>query len=261
MHPFLLPGVPSYVVFLVLAFSVGYLDALRRAEDRGIERKIVERTYLAFLFGALAGARLFHVVFEDASYYATAPSRVLAFWQGGFSLWGGAVGGIGAACLAARGLGASRRALLDLYAPSLLLGVAIGRIGCFLAGCCFGLPTSVPWAVTFVHPATFVDFPETPLHPTQLYESAGALVLSVALRFVEGAPGKRFALALAGYGLLRFVVEFFRGDVARGFVVEDLLSIPQACALLAAATATLLALKKGHTPLGAQKSRSKTTPG
>ena len=238
MHPFLF-GFPSYVVFLVLAFSVGYLDALRRAEAAGIERKVVERTYLAFLFGALAGARLFHVAFEDSSYYLSAMSRVLAFWQGGFSLWGGAIGGLLAATGVARWMGAPGRRLLDLYAPSLLLGVALGRVGCFLAGCCFGLPTGMPWGIAFDHPATFVDFPETPLHPTQLYEAVGALVLSIAVRFV---PRERFAAALVGYAALRFVVEFYRGDIARGFVIDDVLSLPQLCAILALAAALTLAI-------------------
>lgn len=242
MHPFLAPGISSYVVFLVLAFSVGYFDALRRAEASGLERKIVERTYLAFLFGALAGARLFHVFLESPEYYAEAPHRTLAFWQGGFSLWGGAMGGLAAVSVVARKLGASRLVVFDLFAPSMLLGVAIGRIGCLLAGCCFGLPTSMPWAVVFDHPATFVDFPETPLHPTQIYEALGALVLSIALRFVEAGPGKRFALALAGYGGLRFVVEIFRGDVARGFVVPDLLSLPQLFAIAAGIGAVWIAV-------------------
>jgi phosphatidylglycerol:prolipoprotein diacylglycerol transferase len=246
--PFLLSGVSSYLVFLVLAFSVGYLDGLRRARRAGFETRTAERAYLAFLFGALAGARLFHVLFELPDYYATAPHRVLAFWQGGFSLWGGAAIGLVALLLACRALRVSARALLDAWAPSMLLGVAIGRVGCLLAGCCFGLPTTMPWGIVFAHPDTFVDFPEVPLHPTQAYEAVAALGLAIALRFLDGPPGRRFAVALASYATVRFVVEFFRGDVARGYLIDDRLSVPQLFCLVAAVVAVCIARRGSASP-------------
>jgi phosphatidylglycerol:prolipoprotein diacylglycerol transferase len=119
----------------------------------------------------------------------------------------------------------------------MLLGIAIGRVGCLLAGCCFGLPTTMPWGIVFAHPDTFVDFPEVPLHPTQAYEAVAALGLAIALRFLDGPPGRRFAVTLASYATVRFVVEFFRGDVARGYLIDDRLSVPQLFCLVAAVVA------------------------
>ena len=113
----------------------------------------------------------------------------------------------------------------DLFAPGIALGYMVGRLGCLMAGCCYGKPTDVPWAVTFTDPAANFNV-GTPLnvalHPTQLYESGAGLVILVALLLLERRPGHfagrtfwSFALL---YGVLRFIIEFFRGDAARAGV-------------------------------------------
>jgi phosphatidylglycerol:prolipoprotein diacylglycerol transferase len=126
----------------------------------------------------------------------------------------------------------------DLCGPAIALGQAIGRIGCFMAGDDYGRPTRLPWAVTFTDPdaARVGGAPlGVPLHPVQLYESVVCLVLFVLL--VRLSRRKRFdgEVILAytfAYAVARFVLEFFRGDADRGFVLGGLLSTSQFIALM-----------------------------
>jgi phosphatidylglycerol:prolipoprotein diacylglycerol transferase len=135
---------------------------------------------------------------------------------------------------------------LDALAPGLALGQAIGRIGCLSAGCCYGTRCDLPWAVTFhdpwakIHLYTPID---TPLHPTQIYESLMMSVIFLALIWI--APNKRFHGQLAvlyslAYAAGRFGIERFRGDVARGTMLGGWLSTSQAIAIVVAVAVVAL---------------------
>jgi phosphatidylglycerol:prolipoprotein diacylglycerol transferase len=107
----------------------------------------------------------------------------------------------------------------DVFAPGIALGHVVGRLGCLFAGCCYGKPTSVPWAITFTDPfaATNVGTPlNVPLHPTQLYEAgAEALILLVLLATEKRGrpfPGRTFWLYILLYSISRYVIEIYRGD-------------------------------------------------
>ena len=120
----------------------------------------------------------------------------------------------------------------DVFAPGIALGHVVGRLGCLMAGCCFGRPTSVPWAITFRDPAALANVGTplgVPLHPTQLYEAgAEALILVFLLAFERRGrpfPGRTFWSYMLLYGVSRFVIEFYRGD-SRGMVF-DVLSTSQ----------------------------------
>jgi phosphatidylglycerol:prolipoprotein diacylglycerol transferase len=150
----------------------------------------------------------------------------------------------------------------DVFAPGIALGHVIGRFGCFFAGCCFGKPTSLPWAITFTDPfaAANVGTPlNVPLHPTQLYE-AGAEFLILALLLSTERLGRRFAgrtfwLYMLLYAVSRFVIEFFRGD-ERGAV--GVLSTSQFISVLLAplAVVMLVYLARGAAP-APQRARKK----
>jgi phosphatidylglycerol:prolipoprotein diacylglycerol transferase len=179
--------------------------------------------------GAGAAPRALLTVVSDCT-------RILHVWEGGLVFYGGIAGTALVAVFYARRERWSFWTLGDVFAPGLALGHAIGRVGCFAAGCCFGKSSTGAWGVAF--PPQSLAFEElaslgllapgataTPrLHPTQLYEAAGeALICAVLLLARPSLRARPGALALLYGGLyagLRFVVELFRGDVARRFVVE-----------------------------------------
>ncbi|HET8646569.1 MAG TPA: prolipoprotein diacylglyceryl transferase, partial [Vicinamibacteria bacterium] len=134
----------------------------------------------------------------------------------------------------------------DALAPAVVLGQSIGRLGCFAAGCCFGRPASVPWAVTFRDPyaTRAVGTPlDIPLHPTQLYESLSVTLLFLGLLWL--ARRKRFhgqvaLVYLFAYAALRFAIEFYRGDASRGTVLGGWVSTSQFIAILVALAAAVM---------------------
>jgi phosphatidylglycerol:prolipoprotein diacylglycerol transferase len=112
----------------------------------------------------------------------------------------------------------------DVFAPGIALGHVIGRLGCLFAGCCFGRPTDVPWAITFHNEfaARNVGTPlGIPIHPTQLYEVGAELLILIVLLATERKgrpfPGRTFWGYMLLYGISRFTIEFYRND-PRGMV-------------------------------------------
>ncbi len=105
---------------------------------------------------------------------------------------------------------------LDVLSPSAALYIVLARLGCFFNGCCHGKPAwNLPWAVSFSPYAADTLYPGIPVHPTQLYEAAGCLLIFALLMFLYRRPawrGRLIGVFLASYGLIRFVIEFYRGD-------------------------------------------------
>ncbi len=237
MYPYLLESllgesviIPTYGLALALAFTLGYLEAIRRSFKQGVDPKHMERLFLIVIVGSLFGARLFHAAFEEFAYYRDNPARLIAVWEGGFTFYGGLFVSMGLVFGYTRWKRLSFKAILDILTPSVLLGLSIGRIGCFLAGCCWGTTTAMPWGVEYWHRHTLSAIKYVPVHPVQLYESVGCLLLFIlTLRVFRTKPaeGSIFFLGLGGYACLRFVVEFFRGDEYRGFVLNGSLSFAQ----------------------------------
>jgi phosphatidylglycerol:prolipoprotein diacylglycerol transferase len=121
----------------------------------------------------------------------------------------------------------------DVFAPGIALGHVVGRLGCLFAGCCFGKPTDVPWAITFTDTFanTNVGTPlNVPLHPTQLYEAGAEGLILILLLATETRgkrfPGRTFWLYMLLYAVSRYVIEIYRGDLGRGTVL-DLFSTSQ----------------------------------
>ncbi|MBM4392673.1 MAG: prolipoprotein diacylglyceryl transferase [Deltaproteobacteria bacterium] len=152
--------------------------------------------------------------------------------DGGMVYYGGFVAsllGIAGFCKL-RGL--SPLAMLDLLSPWLPVGLALGRVGCLGAGCCYGGPSSLPWAVTFPEGSRIAP-PGVPLHPTQIYESIYCLFIAAFLYFRPRAfTGQRFALLLLTYPVARLLNELLRGDPARGYVIGGLVTNAQATSML-----------------------------
>ncbi len=237
MYPNLFEGwigdkilISTYGVLLAMAFTVAYLEAIRRALSAKENPKHIERIFLICVVASLFGARLFHILFEEFAYYRENPRQILAIWEGGFVFYGGMLTSLAGVYLYTRFQRLSFLHFLDLITPPVLLGLAIGRIGCLAAGCCWGKTTSLPWGITFSHPHSLSAIRYVPVHPVQIYESVGALMIFWALlrRGRKKAPeGTLFLIGLGCYAALRFVVEFFRGDEYRGFLMGGRISLAQ----------------------------------
>jgi phosphatidylglycerol:prolipoprotein diacylglycerol transferase len=145
----------------------------------------------------------------------------------------------------------------DVFAPGLALGHALGRLGCFAAGCCYGRETHVPWAVTFHNPlaAEIVGTPlNVPLHPTQLYEMIVELANCVFLVWLikrKKFEGEILGTYLILYGVARYFIEFFRGDPGRGQFI-GFMTTTQAISLLLVIGGGLLWMRRAPLPPAAE---------
>jgi phosphatidylglycerol:prolipoprotein diacylglycerol transferase len=218
--------VPAYFALFVIGFLAATWYGRREGERRGLDGPSVVDLALVALVLGLVGARAMAVLTDgklmDFVHLCTDPSRVrgrpprdclaaLKFWQGGLTFYGGLLLAIPGVLWFARRRRMPLATVADVGAPAVMLGLAIGKLGCFLEGCCYGAPTDGPLGVRFPGHTGAV-------HPTQLYESAGALALFALLhglrRRVRG-DGELFGWMCALYGAWRAAIELLRGD-ARG---------------------------------------------
>src|SRR3984885_11644807 len=208
-------SLPTYGVLVAAAFLVALAMASHFAKQRGINgEKVVNLGVYCALMGML-GAKVLMIALDPE--FRTHPGEIfsLATLQSAGIFFGGLVLAVIFAIFYMRQQGLPVLGTSDLFAPGLAIGHGIGRLGCFAAGCCWGKPTHLPWAVTFTNPdAQSVGVPlGVPLHPTQLYESFSEFVIC-GLLFVLAKrahkPGSIIGSYLALYGIVRFLVEFLR---------------------------------------------------
>ncbi len=230
----------SYGLLLALAFLAALNVAARLVRKDYIPSSRVWDIGFVIVLSAIVGSKLLLLVTEPGGYLAR-PSRLLSlqFWQAAGVFYGGLAGAVaGSALYAWRHADFPFWRFTDSAAPAIALGQSIGRLGCFSAGCCWGQPADLPWAIAFTSEYAHrnVGVPlHVPLHPVQLYESAAALLLCLGLIFVHRRRqfvGQVFCLYLLGYAILRFIMEFYRGDLDRGVVLGGLLSTSQFISLL-----------------------------
>ena len=227
MHPILfeIGGFPVYTygVLLAAAYLLGLQFALVRARARGLDANRVMDLGIWIIISALIGAKLLLVI-VDFDTFRQDPGQLVTLMRSGGVFYGGLIAAVVVAIWYLRRHRMPVWTVTDAFAPGIALGHVIGRMGCFFAGCCFGRPTDVPWAVTFTnqYAAENVGTPlNIPIHPTQLYEAGAELLILGVLLFTERKgrpfPGRTFWGYLLLYGITRFVIEFYRGD-PRGMI-------------------------------------------
>lgn len=214
----------SYRVCLTIAFLVCTFMAVREVERRNEPFSVSPVGGIWGFFGALIGARAFFILQYGSVWELW---QAVLIWQGGLVYYGGLLGGTAAMIAYLLWNRVPVLAAFDVFAPFLALGQAITRIGCFLNGCCYGIPTHLPWGVRFpsgsvahedhaVQGLIDASAPCTvPLHPAQLYMAAGLVAIFLALKWTlarKTRAGQVVCAYLISYGVLRFVVEFMRGD-------------------------------------------------
>jgi phosphatidylglycerol:prolipoprotein diacylglycerol transferase len=218
-------------IFSMLALVAGVWIGLWHAKLLAIDVDTMVSGLGWVILGAVIGARLFHVL-DHIPYYAQHPLEIVAVWQGGIAVYGGFVGGVLAGVVAAWRLGLPIWRCLDAAAPAMLVGQAIGRIGCLINGDAWGGPTGCPCGVVYWHEHALLP-PEllgVPTHPYPLYEIVGvAFVLALVwLAIRRGSrPGATFLLATIGYAALRFALTFVRQEpiVALGLQEAQLVAL------------------------------------
>ena len=243
----------TYGVLLAAAYLGGLQLAMRRARQRGLEQTRVLDLGIYIIISALVGAKLLLVVIDFRS-FANDPRALLDLLRSGGVFYGGLIVAVTVALLYIRRVGLPLWTTCDVFAPGIAFGHVVGRLGCFFAGCCYGKPTSVPWAITFTNPAAAANVGtplNIPLHPTQLYEAGAEALILILLLATEGR-GRRFAgrtfwLYMLLYAMSRYIIEIFRGD-PRGTVLIFSTSQFVSVILIPLALAMLIYLGRRESP-------------
>jgi phosphatidylglycerol:prolipoprotein diacylglycerol transferase len=222
MYPRLLELGPitiyTYGVLLAAAYLLGLKFAMVRAKKRKLDQTRVLDLGIYIIIAALVGAKLLLLI-TDFKTYTSDPHQLLNLAREGGVFYGGLILAVVVALWYIRRVGLPLWTTCDVFAPGIALGHIIGRFGCFFAGCCYGKPTAVPWAITFRDPFAGLNSGtplDVPLHPTQLYEAgAEALILGFLLATESKGrrfPGRTFWVYILLYAVSRFIIEYFRDD-------------------------------------------------
>jgi phosphatidylglycerol:prolipoprotein diacylglycerol transferase len=227
MYPILLDlggfSIKTYGFLIALGFALGLLLASREAKRVGLSVQAIGDLAFYILLGAIIGARLYFIL-TNLDYFTRHPLDMLKIWQGGLTFFGGFIAAVILCVWMIRRHRLPVWKTLDVFAPSLALGVFFGRLGCLAAGCCYGRQCALPWAVTFTHPETLART-GVPLHPTQIYSALAALITFVilyVLRRHKSFDGQLALLWILCYSCARVVIEQFRGDVRGGMLTDNI---------------------------------------
>ncbi|PKL52031.1 MAG: prolipoprotein diacylglyceryl transferase [Nitrospira bacterium HGW-Nitrospira-1] len=237
----------TYGFLVAIGFLVALMLAVREAKRKDIPNESITDVGFYALLSGIIGARLFFIL-TNWQRYMEHPIDMVKIWEGGLVFYGGMLFALPTVIWFAKKRGLPLWRTADVWAPSIAIGHAIGRLGCFCAGCCHGRPAEgLPWAVTFTNPDSLAII-GTPLHPTQLYESAAEFLnflILITLRRRQSFNGQLFWMYILNYSIIRSVVEIFRGDAIRGFLFPGL-SWSQAISVVMFVTAVsfLVVLKR-----------------
>jgi phosphatidylglycerol:prolipoprotein diacylglycerol transferase len=271
VHPILIHAgvftVYSYGVLVATGVLLSLWYARVQAPRAGIDPDQVWNLGIYMVLSAIVIAKVWYVL-SDLGYYRDHPGDIFGWstLQSGGTFYGGVVGAVGFALVYMWVQKIPALPLFDTYAFALPLGHSIGRVGCFMAGCCYGKPTTLPWGVTFTSEAAerLVGTPlDIPLHPTQLYEATVELLNFLILIWLgrrQTFRGQIIGTYLLLYGVERGTIEFFRGDPGRTMMFHNSVSLMQLVSVALICTGTALWWRglSNRAPLGApQVSRAR----
>jgi phosphatidylglycerol:prolipoprotein diacylglycerol transferase len=217
MFPILLKlgplSIHAYGFFIAVAFMAGILLSYYYVKKEGLNTDIILELAIYGLIAAIVGSRLFYVI-GQWDVYRDHPLEIIMVQNGGLVFLGGLLLAILATIVYARIKNIPLLKLLDVCSPVVSLGYAIARVGCFLNGCCFGIPTKLPWGINFPPDSlSYFYFPGEKLHPTQIYSLLAMLAVFGILGWMyerKRFDGQIFFWWMILYSVYRFAVEFFR---------------------------------------------------
>jgi phosphatidylglycerol:prolipoprotein diacylglycerol transferase len=236
MHPILFDfgnfTIYTYGFMIAVGVVAGvFYMAKRGKREVGLTFDQANNLFLFIFLAALVGGKVF-LFFENPSYYLDNPRKLIA--GSGFVFYGSFLFAVPTMLWYFKKHKLPTYKMLDIMAITTCLVHMFGRVGCFFAGCCYGKPTEGFLSVVFTDPACQAKPLDTPLFPTQLMEAGYILLVMLVLLYMRSRRkfyGQLFLLYLLLYAAGRFGLEYFRGDIARGFVIKDVLSNSQLIAI------------------------------
>ena len=221
----------TYGLMVALAFLFGMLWVRYEAKRLGINPQKMMDLFFYVVVAAIVGSRLLYV-FASVPRWWEDPLVFFRIWEGGLVFYGGLIGAVLISVWYCRRHRLKFLTIADVFTPGIALGHVLGRLGCFSAGCCYGheAPVGSFWSFVFPEGRFGIAPPNLPLYPVQLFESFGELTIFALLflfRKRKKFEGEVFVLYITLYPVLRTILEFFRGDKVRGFIVEGVLSTSQ----------------------------------
>lgn len=239
----------TYGFMVALAFVAGMVWV--SYEARRVGQNPARAMDLAFyvIVAAIIGSRILHVLVSERDRFLENPLMILRIWEGGLVFYGGLIGAILVSVWYMRRHHLPFWIISDIFAPAIAIGHFFGRLGCFMAGCCYGRPCDHPAWYTVTFPMNISSFapPGVPLYSTQLMEAAGELLIFIFLvvfRRWKRFDGQILATYLILYSILRAFVEYFRGDASRGFLIEPYISTSTFISILMFAGGVLIYVTK-----------------
>lgn len=222
MYPWLLPDVfghtiPLYDVFILIGIFFMMLFVSKKLDLQGYTVKQVNRLLILIVVSLLFA--LFSSWLFDGVFHSIQEGEIVF---GSITFIGGLIGGIGIFLVLYTYFfkyeNRNLKSIMGTIITGVVLAHAFGRIGCFFAGCCFGIPTDSFLGVVFPHGHAASRYPDLHVHPTQLYEAAFLFVFFVLLNRIKWFKNKEIEMYLIGYGTWRFLIEFIRGDDRGAFI-------------------------------------------
>jgi phosphatidylglycerol:prolipoprotein diacylglycerol transferase len=240
--------VHTYGALIAIGFIVGLLIAIRTGKRNGIDSQKIMDMGLLLIISGVIGSRITYILMNFSEYSAN-PLNMLKLWEGGLVFSGGLLAAIISIFFYLRHHKLDFWRVGDVWAPALAIGQAIGRIGCFMAGCCYGKEFHGFCSVVFTDPKSIAPL-NIPLHPTQLYDSFGSFIIFAILMVLSARKqfqGQVFLWFLIMHSTARLVIEKFRGD-DRGIFLGTNWTVTQflAIVILISAISALFYLKSKH---------------
>lgn len=249
MFPFIINRgdltLPTFFFMIMVASLAATFYMYAIAKRKGLSQIVVLDLAMVCTLVGIIGARLFHVFVEAPAYYLESPIRVFYVWQGGFVGYGAFIGVIAGMIVYLKARKLPILPYADLIALSGPLIIFFMRVGCVGAGCCYGKPTDFFIHLVFTDPASDAghDYPGVPLHAAQLYDMLNAVICFAIVHWVErrkAFQGQVTLVFLMAYAVMRFFVEFLRGDEDRGIFLGGHLSTSQITGIVIVAVCSLL---------------------
>lgn len=239
MHPVLFEigsfKIHTYGFMIMVGAVLGFFYmSYSVKKEMGIDREKIQNLAILIILAAFIGGKFFFYL-EDPAFYFGSTSNMMKNFRTGFVFYGSLLFAIPTVVWYFRREKWPVWPLMDRIAITACIIHSMGRLGCFFAGCCHGIPTDVPWGVTFTDHISQAEPLHTPLHPTQLYSSfmiMTILLFLVMLKRHQKFDGQLFFSYIILYAVGRGIIEIFRGDEERGYIIDGLISHSQFISIL-----------------------------